>query len=234
MKYRNKSNGVVAELIEILDIDDKYAKIHLRKEDGKDTLIAQSTFKRWWTPIQEEETIEQKSEKDANDISNAIVADFEAQEQEEASKYVEAGQKITKELNKNNSKSLEQMVEAQAEKPKKKAKAPKKTKEDTRAKQWDDIVSYLDDYAEITYRVSGCVQAVKYNGKALMEIRVKRTGGTLYVKQTVADECELHYSLVNNYYLPAVCKAESAEDFLAMIQKVVQYQEAITLGKEGE
>ena len=41
----------------------------------------------------------------------------------EAAKYVEAGQKITEELNKGNDQSLEEMVEKQAEKPKKEKKA---------------------------------------------------------------------------------------------------------------
>lgn len=41
----------------------------------------------------------------------------------EAAKYVEAGQKITEELNKGNDQSIEEMVEKQAEKPKKEKKA---------------------------------------------------------------------------------------------------------------
>ena len=41
----------------------------------------------------------------------------------EAAKYVEAGQKTTEELNKGNDQSLEEMVEKQAEKPKKEKKA---------------------------------------------------------------------------------------------------------------
>lgn len=41
----------------------------------------------------------------------------------EAAKYVEAGQKITEELNKGNDQSLEEMAEKQAEKPKKEKKA---------------------------------------------------------------------------------------------------------------
>lgn len=93
MKYQNKSNGVIAELVQE---NTKFKTVDLLKENGTQTTISQSTFKRWWTPIPEEETIEE-------------------QEKEEASKYVEASQSLTKELNKNNTKSLKEMVDAQAD-----------------------------------------------------------------------------------------------------------------------
>lgn len=77
MKYQNKSNGVIAELIQM---NDRFKTVDLLKEDGKETTISQSTFKRWWKAIPEEEKTEEKS---ANDISNEIAADFEASEEEE-------------------------------------------------------------------------------------------------------------------------------------------------------
>lgn len=52
----------------------------------------------------------------------------------EAAKYVEAGKKITEELNRDNDQSLEEMVEKQAEKPKKK-KAEAEEPEEAPAKE---------------------------------------------------------------------------------------------------
>lgn len=90
MKYTNKKTGAIAELV---GENEKFKTVDLLKEDGTSTTISIATLKRWWKAIPEEE----KTTK-------------------EASKYVEASQVITKELNKNNSKSLKQMVDEQAEK----------------------------------------------------------------------------------------------------------------------
>lgn len=55
----------------------------------------------------------------------------------EAAKYVEAGKKITEELNRDNDQSLEEMVEKQAEKPKKK-KAEAKAEEPEEAPEKEE------------------------------------------------------------------------------------------------
>lgn len=89
MKYTNKKTGVIAELVRE---NEKFKTVDLLKEDGTSTTISISTLKRWWKAIPEEETTKQESVK-----------------------YVEASQAITEELNKNNSKSLKQMVDEQAD-----------------------------------------------------------------------------------------------------------------------
>ena len=59
MKYQNKSNGVIAELVQE---NTKFKTVDLIKENGTQTTISQSTFKRWWKAIPEEEqTIEEQS-----------------------------------------------------------------------------------------------------------------------------------------------------------------------------
>lgn len=93
MKYENKKNGKIATLE---STNEKFKTVVLVFEDGTTTTISIATLKRWWKAIPEEETTEQESK-------------------QEASKYVEASAAITKELNKNNSKSLAEMVEAQTD-----------------------------------------------------------------------------------------------------------------------
>lgn len=156
MKYQNKQNGTIVTLGAM---NEKFGTVELIYEDNSMKTISNSTFKRWWKKLPEEETTEQKPEKDANDISNAIVADFEAQEQEEASKYVEVSQQITKELNKNNSKSLEQMVESQAEAGKEIAEQAKNKSKGAKRKAKSQLTTSVDVDSIVAYISNAVVNA---------------------------------------------------------------------------
>ena len=90
-RIQNKQNGRIAQVTDTYEKDGVVITYELTYEDdGKTTNLSSSTVKRWWKDINEEPV-------------------------EEADKYVAASQAITKELNKHNSKSLQEMVDAQAE-----------------------------------------------------------------------------------------------------------------------
>jgi hypothetical protein len=92
-RIQNKQNGRIAQITDTYEKGGQIINYELTYEDdGTVTNLSTSTVKRWWKDIEEVDTSKQ-----------------------EADKYVEASKKITKELNKNNSKSLQEMVDAQAE-----------------------------------------------------------------------------------------------------------------------
>ena len=88
MKYQNKRNGKVATVID----QDERGVLTLQYEDGSTQQITESTRKRWFKPVLEDQ--------------NSV---------DEAAKYVQISQSVTKELNKDNSKSLQEMVDQQAD-----------------------------------------------------------------------------------------------------------------------
>lgn len=52
MKYMNKRNNRIAELVQE---SDKFGTVYLVYEDGTDTTVTRSTLKRWWKALPEEE-----------------------------------------------------------------------------------------------------------------------------------------------------------------------------------
>lgn len=52
MKYLNKRNGKVAELIQE---NEKFKTVLIKYEDDKESTVTISTLKRWWKPLSEEE-----------------------------------------------------------------------------------------------------------------------------------------------------------------------------------
>ena len=94
-RIQNKQNGRIAQVTDTYEKGGVVVTYELTYEDdGSTTNLSSSTVKRWWKDVEPTE-------------QEAVV--------EEASTYVAASQAITKELNKNNQYSLEEMVENQAQ-----------------------------------------------------------------------------------------------------------------------
>lgn len=59
MRYQNKRNGKVAEVVKK---DEKFMTVLLKYvDDGTSTCISNSTFKRWWKKFDEDEVVETKT-----------------------------------------------------------------------------------------------------------------------------------------------------------------------------
>ena len=69
MKYQNKRNGMVAELVEI---NDKSKQVILQGD--KPVSCTVSTFKRWWKPLEGEEPVEQVEETEVKQVEEEDVA----------------------------------------------------------------------------------------------------------------------------------------------------------------
>lgn len=96
VKYENKKNFKVAKVV---SVDERAKTFMLEYDDGTTTVASSSTFKRWWKKIEVEDeqlvaeevaTIKKTEDVEAPVISNAIVADFEKSEAEEAAKVASA------------------------------------------------------------------------------------------------------------------------------------------------
>lgn len=172
MKYQNRKNGKVAELV---SMNEKFKTVRLRYEDGTERDYTTSTLGKSFKKLAEEETVA---------VAEPVVEEKEAEE-------------------------VAPVVEDVEEKQEDKKNAVQKTVRDSIT---DFLKNLCAEGAEnvdtIAVRYWGDYYfGVKLNKKAVLEVRIKKNGSiTIYVKEEKAKELGLEYSVVKNYYLPAVVK----------------------------
>ena len=160
MKYQNKRNGKVTANV---TFDEKFKTYAIEFEDGTNTVITGSTLKRWYVPVEDEEEQMVEPEVESTDISNAIVADFEQDEDicADGRPYAEIGKEIAEQAKE----------KAEQVKAKKKAKTPKRDMQESIQtivgiieKSGMQYKTYANDLRTITVKDP--------NGKSLGDIHV--------------------------------------------------------------
>ena len=218
-RIQNKQNGRIAQITDTYQKDGVVITYELTYEDdGKTTNLSSSTVKRWWKDVEPTE-------------QEAAV--------EEASTYVAASQAITKELNKNNHYSLEEMVEKQAQLDsvavavEVKEKEVKKGETKTRKNGKSEIITVItssdvdrdaikqniwklaeeNHFSVVDYARLPYFLVLKAFGRGRIEVRVGKKGLSLNVKEEVASFTSREYHTVKNYYLPAVIQLSYETDY---------------------
>lgn len=189
-KYRvivNRDTGRRAAVVEEETPKFKVLTVHFLDDDSEQQ-YSSSTIKRYWKKTEEFAEVEDKAGDGTpyKQIMKEILQDEKkATAKKEASKYVDAGKKITKELNKNNSKSLQEMVDVQAKKPKKEKKSKRATFDSTALQEYAIKVlnSLGGDY----------VQRKQDNGAKDMAQKAFRAGGKMFMHM-----CYPRYNLYFN------------------------------------
>lgn len=216
MKYVYNRNGST-RTADLISEDAKFKTVLLQYEDGKTTSISLATFKRWWKPISEEvdaedkyveEVMQQKKElgiecpkiDSVEIVSEDMCADGRS--------YAEIGKEIAKQA-----KEKANAVKAKKSKPAKKTatKAETSTARDNAKEEFCSLVTEEHSIKEW----NPFYFALRKNGKPIAEIRILRDGKfTVYCKEAsyAGTKFENSFTIINNFYLPAVVKGVSLED----------------------
>jgi len=190
MKYTNKRNGKVVELVEL---NEKYKTVMLQEEGEKPFTVTTSTFKRWYKKLEEGQEVPE------------LLTDeqVEAQLLEQAQAVVDAEPLTSVPVC---------IVENTSEvKPEKKARAKKQLKDFT------DLLQYIDEIAAEhgmvpyvrekqpylrNYRINGegpVVFLVYTRSRAVLQCKTKLLPDTVYGQMRKANHCfDRQYDITEN------------------------------------
>ena len=190
MKYMNKRNGKVVELV---NMDEKYKTVELREAGQEKTFTCTtSTFKRWYKKLEEQEVVEPMTDEQV-----------EAQLLEQAQAVVDA-EPLT-------SVPVCVVEDTPEVKPEKKARAKRQPKDFT------DLLQYVDEVATEhgmvpyvrekqpylrNYRINGegpVVFLVYTRSKAVLQCKTKLLPETVYEQMKQVNHCfDRQYDITEN------------------------------------
>lgn len=218
MMYRCDRNGVVkkAELVE----ENKKAKtVTLQLEDGTFKAVSESTFKRWWKPVEDETETAEAPQEEATQQEEVQTDDVQQDDDVAgAEKKAEEAKKASKKADK---KKAEKTAKA-ADKPK--TKKEKKAVESFDAEPYKKSAVAIGNklgFTEKLYEKSPNLIVFKLDGKGKAEVRVSRKGYVINVKEEfIGDGVE--YKRINNYYLPAALVYDGFDGFDKEVERVLK------------
>ena len=232
--YRCDRNGVTkqAELVE----ENKKAKtVTLQLEDGTFKAVSESTFKRWWKPVEDEtetadapqEEATQQEEVQTDDVQQDDDVAGDGTSYTEVMQDIVAGAEKKAEDAKKASKKADK--KEKAEKTAKAADKPKTKKEKKAVESFDAepfkksavAIGNKLGFTEKLYEKSPNLIVFKLDGKGKAEVRVSRKGYVINVKEEfIGDGVE--YKTINNYYLPAALVYDGFDGFDKEIERVLK------------
>lgn len=218
-RIQNTKNGRIAL------ITDEYKKGNVvvnyeltYEDDGTTTNLSTSTVRRWWK-------------------------DIEPKEEDEASKYVQASQAITKELNKNNKKSLAEMVEQQANQdavavavelkatPKKEKAQKKPVKKPTNTESnVPEILEYIDKLATqagmnyyVREKQPNHRNYKPESGKVLFTVHVGKASVEMYFKAfQLPDKVQPQLEVLNGFFNRRLVVSELTDNIKSVINTIIK------------
>lgn len=193
MKYTNKRNGKVVELVEL---NEKYKTVMLQEEGEKPFTVTTSTFKRWYKKLEEQAAVEPMTDEQV-----------EAQLLEQAQAVVDAEPLTSVPV----CVVEEDVPEVKPGKKQRKARAKKQPKDFT------DLLQYIDEVAAEhgmvpyirekqpylrNYRINGegpVVFLVYTRSKVVLQCKTKLLPETVYEQMRKANHCfDRQYDITEN------------------------------------